>query len=299
MVAFINREGEKEIIEESLHALSDYKNVLLRTPIIDFYGIDGIGKTSMVQHIEDRCQKEQVRFIRIGTHKNAQEFSHEIIRQVKRYHVTLEESYDEYLLQRSIVAIKALLKQSGVVMLLDAVDTSNRELVDRIARTLREVIDENKLFVVLTSKKVLSFESERVIARKLTPVALKPFDEKSCDDYLDKVGATLEPEVRNAIYDWTQGYPLAIEVMTDAIIQQGLDPRVESDQRFLMQHIFHQVIQQKVLAHLKPPLFEKYDTALLLLSIPRRFNVVIMQLEYAQSWLLYRYADSPNLSSKK
>jgi hypothetical protein len=142
---------------------------------------------------------------------------------------------------------------------------------------LREVVDENKLFVVLTSKKVLSFESERAVGRKLTSIALKPFDQKGCDDYLDTIGMPLDPEVRNCIYDWTQGYPLAIEVMTNAIVQQSLDPRIEADRRPLMALIFRHVIEERVLAHLKPSIREKYHIALLLLSIPRRFNVVIMQ----------------------
>jgi hypothetical protein len=162
-------------------------------------------------------------------------------------------------------------------MLLDAVDTANRELVERIANTLRGVIDDNKLFVVLTSKKVLSFESERAVGRKLTSVALKPFDQKSCDDYLDHVGVPLDSEVRNYIYDWTQGYPLAIEVMTNAIVQQSLDPRIEADRQPLMALIFRHVIEEKVLSHLKSSIREKYQSALLILSIPRRFNVVIMQ----------------------
>lgn len=277
MVTFINREAERELIEDSLRALGDYRNILLRTPIINFYGIDGIGKTSIVQHIEDMCEKEHMRYIRVSADKDAYNFSSDIIQQAKRYNISFDEHYGEYLLQQSIAATKDLLKQGVVVMLFDAVDTTNGELVERIANTLREVVDENKLFVVLTSKKVLAFESERAVGRKLTTIALKPFDQKGCDDYLDTVGIPLDPEVRNYIYDWTQGYPLAIEVMTNAIVQQALDPRLEADRQPLMALIFRHVIEERVLAHLKSSIREKYHIALLLLSIPRRFNVVIMQ----------------------
>lgn len=277
MVTFVNREAERELIEDSLRALDNYRNILLRTPIINFYGIDGIGKTAIMQHIEEMCQKGNTHYIRVSANKNAQDFSRSIIQQAKRYNISFDEHYDEYLLQQSITTIKDLLKQGAVVMLLDTVDTTNQELVDRIANTLREVIDENKLFVVLTSKKVLSFEAERAVGRKLTSIALKPFDQKGCDDYLDTIGIPLDPGVRNYIYDWTQGYPLAIEVMTDAIVKQSLDPRLEADRQPLMALIFQHVIEERVLAHLKPLIREKYNVTLLLLSIPRRFNVVIMQ----------------------
>lgn len=277
MVTFVNREAERDLIEDSLRALEDYRNILLRTPIINFYGIDGIGKTSIVQHIEDMCKRGNIHYIRVSANESAQGFSRSIIQQAKRYPISIDEYYDEYLLQQSITIIKDLLKQGAVVMLLDAVDTTNQELVERIANTLREVVDENKLFVVLTSKKVLSFESERAVGRKLTSIALKPFDQKGCDDYLDTIGIPLDPEVRNYIYDWTQGYPLAIEVMTDAIAKQSLDPRLEADRKPLMAYIFRHVIEERVLAHLKPLIREKYQKTLLLLAIPRRFNVVIMQ----------------------
>jgi len=277
MITFTNRKNELEIIKDSLRALRDYRNILLRTPIVDFYGIDGIGKTSILQHIEDLCEEENIQYIRISANKTTQEFSRDIIRQAKRYNIAFDEHYDEYLLQQSVAATKDLLKQGTVVMLLDAVDTFNRELIGRIGNTLREVIDDNKLFVVLTSKKILSFESERTVGRKLTPVALKPFDQKSCDDYLDNVGVPLDPEVRNYIYDWTQGYPLGIEVMTNAIVQQSLDPRIEAHRQPLITLIFRNVIEERVLLHVKSSMLEKYQNALSLLSIPRRFNVVIMQ----------------------
>src|SRR6516162_5226103 len=119
MLTFINRESERELVEDSIRALGNYRNILLRTPIINFYGIDGIGKTSIVQHIEDMCEKEDIRYIRIIANKNAHDFSHDIIQQSKRYNISFDEYYEEYLLQQSIAATKDLLKQGVVVMLFD------------------------------------------------------------------------------------------------------------------------------------------------------------------------------------
>src|SRR5215475_9336225 len=113
MVTFVNRETERELIEDSLRALSNYRHILLRTPIINFYGINGIGKTSVVQHIEDKCEKAHIRYIRISANKNTNELSRDIIQQVKRYNLPSEKHYAEPSLQQSTAAIKDLLQQGA------------------------------------------------------------------------------------------------------------------------------------------------------------------------------------------
>ena len=45
---FVNRETELALIDEAVEALLD-KQRLLRTPIIEFYGVKGIGKTTLLE----------------------------------------------------------------------------------------------------------------------------------------------------------------------------------------------------------------------------------------------------------
>ncbi|GAC1663309.1 MAG: hypothetical protein PVS3B1_38980 [Ktedonobacteraceae bacterium] len=279
MIRFIDRTDEMTLIDDAFRALQNYKEELLLTPIVNFYGVEGIGKTAILKHVERKCQDQNQRYILIERVKDAQDLSHELFRQVKKYNVALNfAEEDDNLSQQSINATKALLSQGTVVMLLDAVDTTNEGLVAQIAGTLRGVIDDdNKLFVVLTSRKGLLFENERLISRKLTSLQLKPFDEKGCQDYFDSIETPLDKEIRAYIYDWTPGYPLAMEVMTDAIIERQLDPRNAEDQKELLRFITERVIDQGVLANLKAPSLETYKTALQLLCISRRFNLAIMQ----------------------
>ncbi len=282
MIRFVNREAEMTLINDAFKALQNYKENLLRTPIVNFYGVEGIGKTAIVKHVEQKCKDHHVQYILIETIKDAHDLSYELFQQVKRYNVSLSFDEDEEdLSQQSINATKALLRQGTVVMLLDAVDATNDELIAQIAGTLRGVIndiaDDNKLFVVLTSRKCLLFENERLISRKLTSLQLKPFDQKSCQAYLDGIGTSPDKEVRDYIYNWTRGYPLAIEVMAEAIMERHLDPRKAEDQKILLELIEERVIDQGVLANLEAPRLEPYKTALMLLCIPRRFNLAIMQ----------------------
>jgi len=282
MIRFVNREAEMMLIDDAFKALHNYKDNLLRTPIVNFYGVEGIGKTAIVKHVERKCQEQNVQYILIETIKDAQDLSYELSQQARRYNISLSFDEDEEDLSRqSINATKALLRQGTVVLLLDAVDTTNEELIAQIAGTLRGVIDDavgdNKLFVVLTSRKCLLFENERLISRKLTSLQLKPFDHKSCQDYLDSIDTVIDNEVRDYIYSWTRGYPLAMEVMTEAIVERQLDPRKEEDQKKLFALIAERVIDHGVLANLQEHRLEIYKTALMLLCIPRRFNLAIMQ----------------------
>ncbi len=279
MIRFINRDAEMTLIDDAFKALHNYENELLRTPIVNFYGVEGIGKTAILRHVERRCQDQNLRYILVETIKDVQVLSHGLSQEAKKYNISLSfDEEDDDPSQQSIRATKALLSQGTVVMLLDAVDTTNEELVAQIAGTLRGVMDDdNKLFVVLTSRKCLLFENERLISRKLTSLQLKPFDQKGCQDYLDSIGTPLEKGIRDEIYNWTRGYPLAMEVMTQAIIEQHLDPRREEDQKKLVELIAERVIDQGVLANLKAPRLDTYKAALLLLCIPRRFNLAIMQ----------------------
>lgn len=277
-MSLINRQAEKALIDDAFRVLHNYNKELLRTPLLDFYGVEGIGKTSLLDHVEQQCRDQAVRYIRINASKSAHHFSDEVIKQVRQYDISLatdDEGTD--VLQQSAYATRALLERGIAVMLLDSVDTTNEELVEQIAATLREVIDENKLLVVATSRRSLFFDTERTVARKLTTFRLKPFDQKSCETYLNSLDTDLDAEVRNIIYDWTRGYPLAMQVMTEAITEGHLDPRIPDQQKELVAHIVTKVIHERIFARVAPDFFDECLAALTLLSVPRRFNLVMMQ----------------------
>jgi hypothetical protein len=272
MELFVDREAELELIDASFRTLLDRKS-LLRNPIIEFQGVEGIGKTALLKQVEQRCHTTQLPYIWVDVSQNPSNVAHEIITQVKKY--TQE---DEASLEQSAThATKVLLKQGRpVVILLDAVDAANEEQLSTIEALLLDLTDDEKLFVVFTSKKVLPFLQERSVARKLTTLPLKALDRENCEFYLNNLGSQIEPEVRNIIFEWTRGYPLAMHVMAQAI-SSGLDPRTEQGQKAILSLLTNKVINQEVLANIKPEKQAYYRTALQLFSVPRRFNLVIMQ----------------------
>lgn len=271
MELFVNREDELQLIDESFRALLDRER-LLRNPIIEFQGVSGIGKTSLLKQVEMRCHTQQLPYIWIDVSKNAADVAHEIVAQAQRY-----TQPDESFLELSAVEVtKALLKQKPVVMLFDAVDTANTEQLAVIESLLKDLIDNERLFVVLGSKRALSFEQERSVALKLTSRLLASLDQKNCELYLDHQEKPLDPEVRQLIFEWTRGYPRAMNIMTQAI-HDGIDPMTKEGRAEIIILFTNLIIHQEVLGNVTPEERTLYQSILELFAVPRRFNLVIMQ----------------------
>ncbi len=271
MEVFVNREHELQLIDESFNALLDRKR-LLRTPIIEFQGVGGIGKTSLLKQVEQRCQDTQLPFIWIDMSQGAASITREIIKQVKKYAPNDKTTSGHSAVQ----ATRVLLEEGPVVMLFDSVDTANQDQLSLIEHLLKDLIEHEKLFVVLASKRALLFQQERSVARKLTALPLQSLDRKNCDLYCENQDHPIEPEVRNLIFEWTRGYPLAMNVMTQAVTS-GHDPRTEEGKKAVLELFAMRIITQEVLANAPSEEQARYQAVLQLLAVPRRFNLPIMQ----------------------
>lgn len=276
MESFVDREIALKYIDSAFETLQNKKR-LLRTPIIDFYGIGGIGKTFLLKKVQQRCQEEQLRCIWVDASEGISNVSHQGIRQAQQYSIPLSfGDSDTNSLPEFISAMKSLLKRGPVVLLFDSIDTSDKEQLNWLETLLRDLSDDNNLFVVLTSKRALSFENDRSLARKLTLFPLRPFDRPGCEAYLNTIGNQIETEIRDSIFLWTRGYPLAVNVMVQAITS-GLDPRKDHDQKEIITHLIDQVLNRSILARVDLKDREWYQTVLSLLSVPRHFNLVVME----------------------
>ncbi len=276
MDRFINREPELRLIEDAIGDLLN-TDTFLRTPIIDFFGIDGIGKTSILKKIVQTCDKHRIRYIWADASKNVPAFFYEIIDQAQQYSEVLPRSDESNLQHQSVAVTQELLKKGPLVILLDAVDATNEARLVPIEEMLNALVINNKLFVVLTSSRSVSFEHERDVARKLSTFPLLPLDRDSSEEYLESLGLPTDPELRNIVFEWTHGYPLAMDVMVQAIREQGIDPRNQEEREKLLGIITQRVIDQRILARVEPTELQWFQRVLRLLSVPRRFNLLTMQ----------------------
>jgi len=251
MEKFVNRDEELLLIDDAVDTLLDRKR-LLRTPIIEFYGVEGIGKTTLLRKVEERCNHKKLTSIWID---GGESTSYHFLRSTKE---RLEE-------------------KRPVVIILDSLDEASEKQLQEIEAGFRDLIENSNLFVVLASRRMLRFDNTRSIARKLTVLPLKPLDRESCNTYLDSIGRDITPEIRDAIFKWTHGYPLAMDTMVEAILNRGLDPLKGQDQKLILSIITEKVIDEGLLLKVTLSERHRYKTLLSLLSVPRRFNLVIMQ----------------------
>jgi hypothetical protein len=251
MEKFVNRDEELMLIDSAVDTLLDRKR-LLRTPIIEFYGVEGIGKSTLLKEFEQHCHQKSV--MSIWGDGGKSNFYH-IINTTK----------------------ERLQKNQPVVVILDALDDASDSQFQMLETELADLIENSQLFVVLSSQRMLRFDNIRSIARKLTARPLQPLDQESCRIYLDGIDKRITSDVRDMIFSWTRGYPLAMETMVEAILDQGLDLREQESQKVILSILTEKVIHQSLLSKISFTERDKYQSLLSLLSVPRRFNVVIMQ----------------------
>ncbi len=74
MPSFVNRTKELQIVEERCNALLE-KNRPVQTQFIEFYGVGGIGKTTVLEKVELQCNESNLYSVWIDASQSAVYFS--------------------------------------------------------------------------------------------------------------------------------------------------------------------------------------------------------------------------------
>lgn len=272
MALFVNREKELDLIEDAVQALLNRRR-LLHTPIIEIYGAGGMGKTALLKRAEQHCKESGLACLSLNIGRISVSLEHDFIEQISTY-LPNQHSFTG---QSVLSAVRTLLVERPVVMLFDEVDAATPEQLDVLQSLLHELIHEEKLLVIFASKKALPFlQKEQSVARKLTPLSLQSLSREHCEHLFTSEAAQIEAETRNLIFEWTKGYPLAMNVMLEAI-NSGLDIHTEQGRAKILDQLKNTVIYQEILGNVEPQRRSYYYSALQLFSLPRRFSIVIMQ----------------------
>ncbi len=246
---FVNRESELQDVLDAVDILQDEQR-LLRKPIFEFWGVQGIGKSELLKQIKTECSNKSLFCV-----------------MEEAYNVT-DASFEDVELR--------LFERRPVVIIIDALDATSAEQLQRIEGILGKFIENDKLFVVLAGRNIQRFDNTRTIARRLTLYPLRSLERESCLSYLDKCAAVLPLPTRNMIFEWTKGYPIAMKVMTDVMLKEQLDPL--QDQEKIIHILMSEVVEKRLLASVALPHDKKrFQILLALLSVPRRFNLILIQ----------------------
>src|SRR5712692_6563964 len=115
MNSFVNREEELKMVNEVFDALQDNRR-LVRNPIMEFCGIDGIGKTALLKQVKDLCFQKEIPCI-------------------------LEDARQTIAFAASIRTLLAT--QTPAVILLDSLDAANTDQLREIEATLGDLIENH------------------------------------------------------------------------------------------------------------------------------------------------------------
>ena len=273
---FVNRVPELGILEESFNGLLKREDHF-RPSILDFYGVKGIGKTTLLKKFSEKLMENNIRHIEIKFDNDESIFYKRMYEQLQKYGAVQPlETEPPDISERSMQQVKELLEQGPLVLLLDAIDTPNESRMEFLEEMFSKLVIYQTLFVVLASQRRITFENERSVRHKLKTFLVEPFDEQSTCAYAQQLDASLTSEQCTLIFDWTHGYPLAINEMVGAL-HDGLDPQDEQGSQPLAQRIVDRVIVGDLLAKVKPDEREWYLSMLYLLAVPRRFSLSTLQ----------------------
>jgi hypothetical protein len=245
---FVNREDELKLVREAVAILQD-KQQLLRTPIVEFSGVGGIGKSTLLERMEAICGERGIFCVK----KDALQ-------------ITAEDFTD----------LEMRMQREPVTMMIDALEAAKPEQMQIIETRLGELVDTGRSFVVLASRSKKTFEGMRSIARRLTLRPLEPLNNEGIQQYFEK--RALSESEQEIIQKWARGYPLAMEVMATLLLKGQLDPTNEDDQKQLLAIVIDEVIVQTVLAAVLVKQENlRLQMLLSLFSMPRQFNLILMQ----------------------
>jgi tetratricopeptide (TPR) repeat protein len=275
---FVNRESELHLIDTALgHLMSPEHQT--PPPLLVFFGVKGIGKTALLQQVEERCASRQLPSLWIDGSVPPLQCWHEMLRQLQQMSeqvITLMQNED--VLIQLIQALAVKLTQGPLVLLfdLDHLPEESWQWIDHLLSQLKEgERSQHNLFVAMTSTTRPEWLDKRSVG-EFQAVLLGPLDEKSCWAFLDHM--QIEVPLQDAIISWTQGYPVAMLAMVEAMRELHLNPLNNEDQQPLLNQLVERVIRQGILAGAMSPEEQENSVAILsLLSVPRRFNLILIQ----------------------
>jgi hypothetical protein len=286
MVPLINREKERKLITDAITALTS-DDQLVETPIVNFFGLPGIGKSRLLDEIISVYDPQALRWLKLDANEDIPVFSANVLQRIGRY---LPGAEPPASLQASLALLETVLRVSPLVLLVDNIESTDEQQVSLLESILEKLILYNNIFIVLASQGELSFHRQRKIQRKLTPCALSLLDQAFSQQYF-LAHLPEATEVQHAqFFTWTQGHPLAMEELLQALNEHN---------RLADEWVYPQMLQRLldalVIRHLRervPEEQEWFETMLRLLAVPRRFNVIFIRL------LVERFApESYRLSS--
>lgn len=275
----VNREQERLMIEEALNDLKGRER-LVQTPLLNFYGIPGIGKSSILLEALLLCQQQQTRCVAAIAEPDQTYFFQQYDKTVQDTQniLTIKATLQDALAEAENVIGETEKAKSRVplAIIIDNIDNKQEEQMDVLKLFLQENIVYTHIFIVLASRRRIVFEDQKKVMRKLTGHQIPSLTPEDAQQFLNAQPGSYSEEQQAFIYKWTRGHPLAMLEMAQAF-REGFDLDHQQDYEKLMHRVVDRVITQGLLAGVEAGELNRFQALLRLLAFPRRFNLLIMR----------------------
>lgn len=303
---FVNRESEMRSMDDVLYQLTS-PDQPLRKAILEFNGIGGIGKSTLLQKFSEECKTKKelhssfIDFLRYQSEQNTDlnriiaYIVTQIVTQIdiknEQYHVVLDsamnmdepiEALTPYLIHYLRLILRAPQKQIPLVLVFDSVDIVDVAVRNWLITLVERTIDAGKILFVFASKIALGFSKSPSLERRAYSFQLKEFDQQFTSIQIKHLWRFNKPKELDdwarAIFQMTKGHPLANKLIIDEVRNKKYHPEnITLRKNELIQQINTHVVTEKIFNKYSNDEIARYRDILTPLSIPRRFNLVSLR----------------------
>jgi hypothetical protein len=290
----IDRRKQREQLQQVLTHLRNRRNEDLRFDAFEYYGVEGIGKSRMLDEVKSVCRDEKLPFVVFDF--SLKDWPEDPIDKLKLWfqvHLCagLERDF-------SMAAVKGSLNATGgnsqfvtllvealgntpLILMLDSTEYCPEEFFDWIGREfMRPFIEAPNspgvlLFLAGRGPRVPDSRWPRLLKNSTLSARLDPLDFNDTLEHIRQLDA--KGQYRDAgrfIYDLSNGHPYSTEMLVYELSRMGVGAgNLAEKRRELAERLYDEVFRQRILAG-TPAWVQRFIE---IASIPRRFSSDMLQ----------------------
>jgi hypothetical protein len=296
---FINRRAEIKHAEEFLNRLAASKSPAVEGII--YFGIPGIGKSRILQHIASRCRKRAllpaaVDFDSLAEHSHREYLFHlfDQLETHQRSRDAIRAATDEKALEFFAQGAQERLKGHPFILLLDSCESCHPELFDWIGRQFLAYLESSRigpiaLFLASRGPQVAESNWPVRLVRKMQNRHVPAFDFKSTKQHVVAIDKAMQWRgSEETIYELSVGHPLSTEALVDFLQSLKVNVQVLPQHRQqLAQRLYDEIIRTYLLPSAEQWPREHFE----IVCIPRRFDAALLEKlapDYSHFWYAAR-----------
>jgi hypothetical protein len=296
---FIDRQAEIKHAEEFLNRMA-----ALESPTVEgimYFGIPGIGKSRILQHIASRCRKRAllpaaVDFESLAEHSRREYLLHlfDQLETRQRLREAIRAATDEKVLEFFAQGAQERLKGHPFILLLDSCESCSPELFDWIGRQFLAYLESSRIGPIaffLASRGPQVAESNWPVhyVRATQNRHVPAFDWASTKKHIvavDKAKRSRGGE--KTIYELSVGHPFSTEALVHFLRRFDVNNQAIAQHRQpLAQQLYDALIENSLLPSTELWPRENFE----IVCIPRRFDAALLEKlapEYSHFWYAAR-----------